>query len=682
MIKKLSVCMIVKDEEKNLHRCLDSLKPLLEKNYTELIIVDTGSTDKTVDIIKEYTDHIYFHEWNGSFSDMRNISISYATGEWIFILDADEELETPEELIDLIESDKINQFKTIRIREKNLLSIKLNKYVYHVQERLFKNDGTFQYRGTIHNQPVYQHPILTVGNIWLMHYGYINEDKDLMEKKFQRTANMLKKELEKDPEYVYYRFQLARSYMMHGDSAIAIEEITKAYESMKKQDNRLMVHRYYVFGEYARMALYVKKFEQVIDICREGLSYNKNYLDLYYYMGHAYLGIEEYEKGLDVLKKYIELYGQYHKGELDLSHFTAVDMYTLDKVTFDTMIDRFISIVYKKTEISHDLNQYKPLLNEIENKALKAKVLTKVFILEGKYDQLIDLYNNIEEAERYSFIHYLEALKKDFNEEQAECFEFIFSTIEDDYGLLNRIRITEERNKLLIEFINNYDIVKYLDEVIIEFITYLIESNYLNRFFKKIDSLTIKKIVKVLIDKEDKTEYFLNSLRNNYKFNDFQNNRVYISIANVILLTEEEKVKNGNLKINPEILDVFDKYIESGENYVQFLYQIDRMRLTYKTLDVKEDKLFMSILFTKDTIKRGDIKGALRYYREAVEEYPYMAEFLKEYLSNIYIYIADYYKAQQKYVDAIEIYEEALLKTENKEKQNVIVKLIENIESK
>jgi len=628
MIKKLSICMIVKDEEENLKRCLDSLTPILKKDFTELIIVDTGSTDKTIEIARAYTENVYFHEWNGNFSDMRNISLSYAKGQWIFVIDADEELETSKELLTLIESDKINNFKTIRIREKNLLSIKLNKYVYHVQERLFRNDGTFQYRGTIHNQPVYKHPVLNVNDICLMHYGYINEDKELMEKKFQRTSNMLKKELDKDPDHVYYRFQLARSYMMHGDTVLAMEEITKAYQSMKKQDNRLIVHRYYVFGEYARMALNTKKFEQVINICREGLSYNDQYLDLYYYLGHAYLELERYDEGLNVLRSYIEIYRQYYKNELDLSKFTAVEMYTLDKVTFEKTLDRLISIVYKESHIIHDLNQYKALLNEIENKDLRAKLLTKVFILEKKYFDVLRLYQNIEDSQRYPFINYLEVLKKDFDEEQLNKFEQIFSTIKDDYGLLNKIRITEIRNKLLIEFINNQDIFKFSDEVIIEFIKYVIESNYLNRLLKKIDSLTIKKIVKVLIDKENKMDYFIDVLRGNFKFNDFQTNRIFIAIANVILLTLVEE-GSSNSNFNEELFDIFDRYVNKGIEYTKYLYNIERIRLTYNTFTNKEEKFFALLYLADVSYQKGDIRNYNKLVLEATKEYPYLSSLLK-----------------------------------------------------
>ncbi len=64
---KLSICMMVKNEEKNLERCLISLKQIRDEVTSELIIVDTGSSDKTVNIAKRFTDKVYFHNWNNDF---------------------------------------------------------------------------------------------------------------------------------------------------------------------------------------------------------------------------------------------------------------------------------------------------------------------------------------------------------------------------------------------------------------------------------------------------------------------------------------------------------------------------------------------------------------------------------------------------------------------------------------
>ena len=85
----ISVCMIVKNEEKILERCLDSLAGLWE----ELIIVDTGSTDRTKEIASKYTDKIFDFTWTGSFSDARNFSFSKAGCDYIYSADADEELD-------------------------------------------------------------------------------------------------------------------------------------------------------------------------------------------------------------------------------------------------------------------------------------------------------------------------------------------------------------------------------------------------------------------------------------------------------------------------------------------------------------------------------------------------------------------------------------------------------------
>ena len=85
----ISVCMIVKNEEKVLARCLDSLAGLWE----ELIIVDTGSSDATKDIAKKYTDRVYDFAWTGNFSDARNFSFSKAGCDYIYSADADEVLD-------------------------------------------------------------------------------------------------------------------------------------------------------------------------------------------------------------------------------------------------------------------------------------------------------------------------------------------------------------------------------------------------------------------------------------------------------------------------------------------------------------------------------------------------------------------------------------------------------------
>ena len=86
---EISLCMIVKNEEKVLARCLDSIAGLMD----EIIIVDTGSTDKTKEIAGKYTDNIYDFEWIDDFAAARNFAFSKATKEYIYSADADEVLD-------------------------------------------------------------------------------------------------------------------------------------------------------------------------------------------------------------------------------------------------------------------------------------------------------------------------------------------------------------------------------------------------------------------------------------------------------------------------------------------------------------------------------------------------------------------------------------------------------------
>ena len=110
----ISACMIVKNEEKVLARCLDSLKGI----WDELIIVDTGSTDKTKEIAASYTDKIYDFKWVHDFSAARNFAIEKATCDYIYVPDADEIL------------DEDNREKFLKLKELLLPEIEIVEMRY------------------------------------------------------------------------------------------------------------------------------------------------------------------------------------------------------------------------------------------------------------------------------------------------------------------------------------------------------------------------------------------------------------------------------------------------------------------------------------------------------------------------------------------------------------------------
>lgn len=86
----LSIGMIVKNEERYLERCLTALQPVLKAIDSELIIADTGSTDRTVEIAEKFTDNVFHFEWINDFAAARNFTLEKAQGEWFMFIDADE----------------------------------------------------------------------------------------------------------------------------------------------------------------------------------------------------------------------------------------------------------------------------------------------------------------------------------------------------------------------------------------------------------------------------------------------------------------------------------------------------------------------------------------------------------------------------------------------------------------
>src|ERR1700741_3943909 len=89
---QLSICIITYNEEANIGRTLASVEPLVADGKGEIIVVDSGSTDRTVEIAKSFGARVFVEEWKG-FAAQKNFAINKATGDWILSLDADEELQ-------------------------------------------------------------------------------------------------------------------------------------------------------------------------------------------------------------------------------------------------------------------------------------------------------------------------------------------------------------------------------------------------------------------------------------------------------------------------------------------------------------------------------------------------------------------------------------------------------------
>lgn len=212
----LSLCMIVKNEEEVLARCLESIKNIVD----EINIVDTGSTDKTVEIAKQYTDRVFHYEWNSDFAAARNESLKYATKDYILYLDADDVIlpEDQTKLIELKETldpnvDAVSMYYNAGTDEFG------NVTLQYRLNRLLKRASNFKWKGDCHNY------LNVTGEI-------INSDVSVTHKKSSHSVgrNLAIYETRKENGETF----TARDYFYYGNELRENRHYQEAIESYQK----------------------------------------------------------------------------------------------------------------------------------------------------------------------------------------------------------------------------------------------------------------------------------------------------------------------------------------------------------------------------------------------------------------------------------------------------------------
>lgn len=173
----ISLCMIVKNEERLLARCLDSVADLMD----EIIIVDTGSTDKTKEIAARYTDKVYDFEWINDFAAARNFAFSKAGMEYIYSADADEVLdEENREAFLALKKTLLPEIDIVQMYYANQLDFgTIYNYDKELRPKLYKRLRTFTWEAPIHEQVILE-PVIYDSDVIISHMPENNhKDRDL-----------------------------------------------------------------------------------------------------------------------------------------------------------------------------------------------------------------------------------------------------------------------------------------------------------------------------------------------------------------------------------------------------------------------------------------------------------------------------------------------------------------------
>lgn len=291
----LTLCMITKNEEENLPRALDSVQGLVD----EIILVDTGSEDKTLDIALQYGAKTYVIPWQNDFSLARNYALDQAQGEWILFLDADEELKNTNLDLKKFLQNSIEEgffLKIINMSEDQNI---LNSFAF----RLFRNNPLYRYEGKIHEQilatieRLKPNAVINWLDIEIYHYGYL-ETQVKTKNKVQRNLDILLNQTPEIKQTSFYCFNLGMEYLRLGELSEAEKWLQAGWE--KVDTNLSFAHRLVL--KLITCLFLQEKYEKAVLYCQKGEEYYCDYADLYYYHGASLIQMGKFGEARSVLK--------------------------------------------------------------------------------------------------------------------------------------------------------------------------------------------------------------------------------------------------------------------------------------------------------------------------------------------------------------------------------------------
>ncbi len=300
----LSLCMIVKNEERFLRNCLESVQGVVD----EIVIVDTGSTDGTLDIAREYGAKIIEYAWNDDFSEARNLSLQHATGNWALWLDADEEI-APEcgpsfRAAMLSAPANVGGYM---VKFHNWLSSASRAEVgdetagemaVHHACRLFRREAGVRFEGRIHEQNLRSLQALgytyayTEG-LLIDHWGYAGEIMTLRGK-HERFIRMLTREVEEcldEGFHHFHLFNLGNAYFTFGDMENAAHYFSRAAGGVSAEEEFGVT----LFVEWATALHRMGRPWEGLDVCAQADDIGIRQAGVEFARGYCLLHTEQYE---------------------------------------------------------------------------------------------------------------------------------------------------------------------------------------------------------------------------------------------------------------------------------------------------------------------------------------------------------------------------------------------------
>ncbi len=350
----LSFCMIVKNEEQNLATCLKSVKDVVD----QMVVVDTGSTDKTVDIAKEWGAQVYDFQWCDDFAKARNVALKYVTGDWVLVLDADERLV----------STIVPQMKQAITQENGLVINLIRQEIgaiqspYSLVSRLFRNHPQIKFSRPYHaliddsvSEILKQESYWKIGSlpdVAIFHEGY--QTSAIAQRNKQQIAQQaMERYLMQHPDDPYVASKLGALSVEKGEISNGLHLLKKGLKQLslyskdqqtvadhgllyelhyhlgiayrKKQNLAKAQHHYQTavnlnilpqlkLGAYNNLGNVLKETGNLTEartVYETTLQIDPNFVQGYYNLGMTFRAMGDYQKAIAAYQKAIELNPNY-----------------------------------------------------------------------------------------------------------------------------------------------------------------------------------------------------------------------------------------------------------------------------------------------------------------------------------------------------------------------------------
>lgn len=305
---RITLCMIVRDEQEMLPRCLSAAAPFVD----EIVIVDTGSQDATTEIARSFGATVIEREWTGSFSDARNASLEAATGDWLLFLDADEVLvsEDGPALRQLAGRTWREAFMLREINHTGAGDAALA--VRHDALRMVRNRPRYRFQGALHEQIAWSLPThlperIEATKIRIEHFGYLDKVRESRNKS-QRNVEILTAEAESGQQGPFLHYNRGCEHLAAGAPSPAIAEFEHAWLLIDEDPERAQRRWVPTLAIRHLRALHaVDRHQEAVELAESSLARFPDFTDLLFERARSLAALGRHEQALRCCERCLEM---------------------------------------------------------------------------------------------------------------------------------------------------------------------------------------------------------------------------------------------------------------------------------------------------------------------------------------------------------------------------------------